>query len=515
MSKEKKKQKALNGEQLSFRLNARLLSLHFGSGLSTIIILIIISFVAIIVYAETSADDILNDFSSADADSILIESLENQKPIELGRTSITYSDKKPKSMPISSALAFFFPISTDDAFRSFSYDSSVTIPIERLRSIDYNIAVELDTRYYQTIGINVGEYFYLLSIVAMILLVLLFLSLLTTGLRMRKAVNRALEPLRDLRAATEAFADSAKSGSGSGGYSESALRNLASSLNVINTTGVDQRIPSEIVASELRPLAAAINEMIDRIDESYSAQTRFVSDASHELRTPIAVIQGYANLLLRWGAEDPKTLTESIEAIKSEADSMKQMVNQLLFLARGDAQSMKLDFTMLDLSKLAREVIKEEIMIDQAHVFESKIDDDVFIYADSGLIKQLFRIILDNSIKYTGAGGQIIIRLEKTEPEMQYKSPFRYGRAKLIIQDEGTGIPADILPHIFDRFVRADESRTRNTGGAGLGLSIAKWIVEKNGGYIEVLSNEGIGTRFTVTLPISSKDNIADFSKNN
>ena len=514
--------------------------MHFSSGLSTIIVLVIISFIAILVYAEISANNIVKDFKSASSDSILKESLDSKMPIELGGLSITYSDEKPESMPISRVLSSFFPLSTDDADRSFSHDKQAVMPSEQLRSINYNIAVKLEadditnieipgnatesavtpsnseeTTYYQTISINVGELFFLLSIIAIVLFVLLLLSLITTGLRMRKAVNRALAPLRNLREATEAFADSAKAGSATGAYSEKALRNLARSLNAINTTGVDQRIPSELVGSELRPLAAAINEMIDRIDESYSAQTRFVSDASHELRTPIAVIQGYANLLLRWGAEDPKTLTESIEAIKSEADSMKQMVNQLLFLARGDAKSMKLDYALLDLSKLAREVLKEEIMIDQAHVFDSNIEDNIFIYADSGLIKQLFRILLDNSIKYTEAGGHISIRLEKTPPEMQSGYPFKFGRANLVIQDEGTGIPPDILPHIFDRFVRADESRTRNTGGAGLGLSIAKWIVEKNDGYIGVISNEGIGTRFTITLPISNKDNISDFSQNN
>jgi signal transduction histidine kinase len=231
--------------------------------------------------------------------------------------------------------------------------------------------------------------------------------------------------------------------------------------------------------------------MLSRLDASYADQARFVSDASHELRTPIAVIQGYANILSRWGTEDPETLRESIEAIKSEAESMKQLVNQLLFLARGDSESMQLDWKSLDMSQLIAEAIREELMIDMAHQYKTTLAEEIFIEGDAGLIKQLFRIIADNSIKYTPAGGRIDIRLYKNADD----------NVILEIQDDGIGIPADVLPHIFDRFVRAEASRARNTGGAGLGLSIALWITERHGGHLEVLSREGIGTRFTAVLP--------------
>jgi signal transduction histidine kinase len=154
---------------------------------------------------------------------------------------------------------------------------------------------------------------------------------------------------------------------------------------------------------------------------------------------------------------------------------------------------MKLEWNELNLSSIVSDVVKELDMIDKIHSIKTDITPDVTTYGDQGLIKQLLRILTDNSIKYTPDGGTITIKL------------LTDNKAKIIIQDEGVGIPEDVLPHIFDRFVRADESRTRNTGGAGLGLSIGKWIAEKHDGYLEVLSREGIGTRFTVVLPLTDR----------
>jgi len=269
---------------------------------------------------------------------------------------------------------------------------------------------------------------------------------------------------------------------------------------------MNAHIAAESVSPELRPLLEAITEMLDRLEAAYAAQAKFVSDASHELRTPIAVIQGYANLLSRWGSEDPDTLKESIEAIRSEADSMKQMVNQLLFLARGDNDTLQLEFERVDLVPIAEEVLREVLMVEEdqddpdgaeepaRHEIEAFFPEEgVFVSADATLIKQLIRILADNSLKYTPAGG--IIRLSVA-------ADTEKGRALVMVQDEGQGIPEEYLPRIFDRFVRADEARTRNTGGSGLGLSIAKQIADRHGGSIEVFSVEGVGSRFTVILPL-------------
>jgi len=242
---------------------------------------------------------------------------------------------------------------------------------------------------------------------------------------------------------------------------------------------------------ELKNVAIAINSMLDRINESYAAQAPFVSDASPELRTPIAVIQGYANLLDRWGTQDEKTLIESVTAIKDEAESMKDLVEQLLFLARGDSNRINMVLERVELSQLVDEVLNESRLIDDRHVFQVSCTE-VTVFADRGLIKQALRILVDNAIKYTDKDGDITI-----------SASLNGEKARLSVSDSGIGIKPEILPNVLDRFVRADESRTRSTGGAGLGLSIAQWITTRHNGHMEVLSREGIGTRITLVLPAS------------
>ena len=326
----------------------------------------------------------------------------------------------------------------------------------------------------------------------------------------RKHIKKQLEPLRELRLAADAFAGAAADASGQagGGMNAEALRRLADAISHVEARDMDTHITTESVSPELRPLLEAIKDMLYRLDAAYASQTKFVADASHELRTPIAVIQGYANLLSRWGSEDPDTLKESIEAIRSEAEMMKQMINQLLFLARGDSDTLKLDIQRVDLIQVAGEVLREEQMLEEErieqsgdagalrHEIEARLpDEEVFVSADPALIKQLMRILMDNSIMYTKPGAGIILAVS-SDPEK--------GKAYITVQDEGQGIPAEVLPHIFDRFVRADDARARNTGGSGLGLSIAKQITERHGGSLDVFSIEGAGSRFTVVLPLLS-----------
>ena len=235
--------------------------------------------------------------------------------------------------------------------------------------------------------------------------------------------------------------------------------------------------------------------MMDRVNQAYGAQMRFVSDASHELRTPIAVIQGYAALLDRWGKEDPEALQESIDAIRGEAASMERLVEQLLFLARGDNDSQPVKQERVDLTALAGEVLREEEMIHPQRVFLPRWEEEpVAVYADPGLVKQVLRILIDNALKYSPPEGKIYLRVTQ--------SP---SYARLTVQDEGMGIPPQDIPHIFERFYRTDRSRDRKTGGTGLGLAIARWIVERHGGWFEVVSRVDVGTRLTAVLPLMEK----------
>lgn len=244
---------------------------------------------------------------------------------------------------------------------------------------------------------------------------------------------------------------------------------------------------------ELKELAQTFNQMLDRIQFSYEQQNQFVSDASHELRTPIAVIQGYANLLDRWGKNDLSILNESIESIKSEAANMNDLVEKLLFLARGDKNTQPLEKKELALHELIEEVYKETKLIDLNHEITSQCSGNISVYADRKLMKEALRIFVDNSIKYTPEGGRININCYT-----------QASRAVLTIEDTGIGIPKEDIPHIFNRFYRADKSRTKQTGGTGLGLAIAKWIILKHGGTIEVQSKVNEGTKISVFLPTLS-----------
>jgi len=258
----------------------------------------------------------------------------------------------------------------------------------------------------------------------------------------------------------------------------------------ITINDLDERIVSEGPSDELRELATTFNNMIDRLQESIEKQKAFVSDASHELRTPISVIQGYIDLLDRWGKSNQEVLDESIEAIKAETINMKKLLEQLLFLARSDREQDGFEKVEFQLDALTTEVYRETELIDDHHAVILKNNDKVKINGDEQLIKQLLRIIMDNSIKYTESGGKISIDSRAVDDFVE-----------ITITDTGIGIAKEDLNNIFDRFYRADKSRNRESGGTGLGLSIAKWIVDSHLGEIEVESKLNQGTKIIIKLP--------------
>ncbi len=241
--------------------------------------------------------------------------------------------------------------------------------------------------------------------------------------------------------------------------------------------------------ADLQGIEAAMNNLLLRMRESYRQQARFVNDASHELRTPIAVIEGYANMLARWGKEDEKVLDESIAAIRQESEHMKYLVEQLLFLARGDSGKTRLAPEPVSLNQLMREVYEEYDMIDQKHPYRFEpADEEPETRADAALLKQAVRILVDNAEKFTKEGGAIALCVGQTAD----------GRPYLQIQDEGIGMAQADVEHMFERFYRADDAR--NYQGTGLGLSIAKWIVDKHKGHFEILSRAELGTRIRILL---------------
>ena len=272
-------------------------------------------------------------------------------------------------------------------------------------------------------------------------------------------------------------------------FDEDKVQNLEEAISKISPTTSDEKIHTG--DSELQGLEQSINNLLDRMREAYRQQARFVSDASHELRTPISVIQGYANMLDRWGKKDEKILDESIVAIKSESENMKNLVEQLLFLARGINGKTQLNCKEFLLNDMINEVFEESKMIDDNHIYEYERSDDIKVYADEGLLKQTARILIENAVKYTDKNEVIKFKTGINEKG----EPYFY------VQDSGIGMDEKDISHIFERFFRADTARDRKTGGTGLGLSIAKWIIDKHRGYFGVLSRKGIGTRITVFLP--------------
>ncbi len=259
----------------------------------------------------------------------------------------------------------------------------------------------------------------------------------------------------------------------------------------ISINNLKQRIEVTGPDDELKRLGNTFNKMIDRLQESFERQNQFVSDASHELRTPIAVIQGYANLLDRWGKDDRQALEKSIHAIKLESSNMQNLVEKLLFLAKGDSGNQRIQKSEFWLNELISEVLKESVLIDERHIISSHRNDAVSIFADYEMIKQMLRIFIENSIKFTPEQGKIDISSEICNKTV-----------KIIVSDSGIGIAEDEIKNIFERFYTVDESRSKEKGGTGLGLSIAKWIVEVHHGVINVENLEGKGTKISVILEI-------------
>ncbi|MGF7060189.1 sensor histidine kinase [Brassicibacter mesophilus] len=266
---------------------------------------------------------------------------------------------------------------------------------------------------------------------------------------------------------------------------------MTETVKEISINALDKRLNISGSKDELKDLAKTFNDMLDRIQVSIEQQNQFVSDASHELRTPISVIQGYANLLDRWGKDDKQVLEESISAIKSESENMKNLVENLLFLARGDKNTQKIEKQLFIMSEVITEVLKETRLIDNIHSITNKQNEKYTIKADKWLIKEALRIFIDNSVKYTPAGGSI-----------RLNSYIKNNSAIISIEDTGIGIPEEDLPHIFNRFYRSDKSRTKKSGGTGLGLAIAKWIIDKHDGKINVWSEVNTGTAIRIELPI-------------
>jgi two-component system, OmpR family, sensor kinase len=251
---------------------------------------------------------------------------------------------------------------------------------------------------------------------------------------------------------------------------------------------LSRRVPHSSRTDEIGDLARAFNQTLERLERLFRSQQRFLADVSHELRTPLTSVRGNLDLMKRMGEYDQ----ESMIVIQEEMERMSRLLGDLLLLARADTGGLPLRFEPVELDNVLFDVYRQISRIDKSVTVELAEVDQVIVRGDEDRLKQVILNLVDNSIKYTPSGGSVQLRLRKED-----------GRAILSVTDTGVGIPAEDLPHIFDRFYRVDKSRNREQGGSGLGLAIVKWVVQAHGGRIQVESSVGAGTTFTVNLPLA------------
>jgi heavy metal sensor kinase len=266
-------------------------------------------------------------------------------------------------------------------------------------------------------------------------------------------------------------------------------------------TGTAQRISADHLGErielargdvELQRLAEAFNQMLQRLDQSFKQIRQFTADASHELRTPVAILMGETELAVN-DLLDHEECKAALRSRREELQRMAQIVDDLLVLSQFDHGEQTLQVKPLDFSDLVIEVCEQQRKQAKSKGVTLELTETVpvNIEGDSSRLRQMVRNVLDNAIKYTPAGGRVTVELDHSNG-----NEFR-----LSISDTGIGIPVAALPHIFDRFYRVDQARTRGEGGSGLGLSIVKQIIEAHGGRVSVESDIGMGTVMTLTLP--------------
>jgi heavy metal sensor kinase len=272
------------------------------------------------------------------------------------------------------------------------------------------------------------------------------------------------------------------------------VEELGRKAEVITQRNLSERLPVRPTGDELERLAVSLNHMIQRLDDDFQMTQRFVADASHELRTPLTVLRGELEELAQDGALDLER-RERVGSLLEEAERLSQIVDGLFTISRLDAGEARAQWARFDLARLAGTTAEQLTLLaeDRRIAIICDTDRPVEVEGDRARLKQVIVNLLDNAIKYTPVGGAVRLRVVAEE-----------GRAVLEVADNGLGIPPEALPHVFDRFFRVDQSRSREPDGAGLGLAIVKAIAQAHDGEVEAESEAGRGSRFRVKLPLAA-----------
>jgi heavy metal sensor kinase len=264
----------------------------------------------------------------------------------------------------------------------------------------------------------------------------------------------------------------------------------ASNLNE-RLTGIDPR-------NELGRLGLSFNDLLSRLQASFEIQRRFMADASHELRTPVAIIRGESEVALSKPTRLPEDYRDSLAIVHDEGKRLARIVDDLFTLARADTGQYPLERSNMYLDETVGQCVRSIGSLATQRGLSLNYETstrELFFSGDEGLVRRMTLNILDNAIKYTPSGGNVSVSLQRNGSS-----------CSLAISDTGLGIPAELQPKIFERFFRVDKARSRNGekdgGGAGLGLSIARWIAELHGGHLVLDTSDQSGTTFVISLPL-------------
>jgi heavy metal sensor kinase len=273
------------------------------------------------------------------------------------------------------------------------------------------------------------------------------------------------------------------------------IQRLAQTARSIKAGNLHRRVTVPPARDEVQYLALTLNEMLDSLDQAFSRQRRFVADASHELRTPVAVIRNKTDVARLW-AKTPQDYVTVLEGVNAEAERLGHLISDLLALARGDEGRTQFDHEPVRLDLVAGAVAANADLLaaECGITLEVQAPSPVTILGDEARLIQVVMNLVENAVRYTNPGGRVSVAVEA-----------RQDQARLSVRDTGIGIAPEHLPHIFERFYRADPARRRSSGSSssGLGLAIVEWVVHAHGGTIAVESRVGRGSSFTVTLPLT------------
>ncbi|UHA74681.1 sensor histidine kinase [Paenibacillus sp. 481] len=274
------------------------------------------------------------------------------------------------------------------------------------------------------------------------------------------------------------------------------LQSMNETMTNIKQKGLHERVQFNDNQDEIATLMKMFNEMMDQVERSFQQQKQFVEDASHELRTPIAIVEGHLKLLQRWGKKDPAVLEESLQASVQELSRLNGLVQELLALTRAEKGHAETNVHLQQPDQAIHKLIKNVAVLHPTFHFEVELHSlaDVSLAISETHLEQVLLILLDNAVKYSGASKTI-----------QVRGSLLRDAVSIAIIDFGIGIPEQDLPYVKDRFYRVDKARSSAQGGHGLGLSIAARLVEKYNGAIAICSVEKQGTTVTVTFPLVAR----------